>query len=93
MQFIKSRHGAPAWAAVRGKQDFTPEQIEFAETYHKGAVNRVANQLALKEGQSAIDVGCLACHDIGKPNPDGSTFSVSCTRARARNMRAVPHGT
>ena len=86
-QFIKSRHGAPAWAAVRGKQDFTAEQIEFAETYHKGAVNRVANPLALKEGESATNVGCLACHDIGKPNPDGSIGT--CTDCHARHSASI----
>lgn len=86
-QFIKSRHGAPAWAAVRGKQDFTVEQIEFAETYHEGAVNRVANQLAQREGQSAIDVGCLGCHDIGKPNSDGSIGT--CTHCHARHTTSV----
>ena len=86
-QFIKSRHAAPAWAAVRGKQDFTVEQIEFAETYHKGAVNRAANQLAQREGQSAIDVGCLGCHDIGKPNSDGSIGT--CTHCHARHNTSV----
>lgn len=86
-QFIKSRHAAPAWAAVRGKQDFTAEQIQFAETYHEGAVNRAANQLAQKEGQSAIDVGCLGCHDIGKPNSDGSIGT--CTHCHARHTTSV----
>lgn len=86
-QFIKSRHAAPAWAAVRGKQDFTVEQIQFAETYHEGAVNRAANQLAQKEGQSAIDVGCLGCHDIGKPNSDGSIGT--CTHCHARHTTSV----
>ena len=86
-QFIKSRHGAPAWAAVRGKHDFTAAQIEFAETSHKGAVNRVANALALKEGESATNVGCLACHDIGKPNPDGSIGT--CTACHARHSSSI----
>jgi hydroxylamine dehydrogenase len=30
-QILRSRHAAPAWAAVRGSQDFTPEQIDFSE--------------------------------------------------------------
>ena len=36
----ESRHAAPAWAAVTGKQDFTAEQVAFAEKIHKGAVDR-----------------------------------------------------
>ena len=86
-QFLKSRHAAPAWAAVRGAQDFTAEQIAFSETYHEGAVDRPPNKLALKEGQSAIDVGCLGCHDIGKPNPDGSIGT--CTDCHARHSASV----
>lgn len=86
-QFVKSRHAAPAWAAVRGAQDFTTEQIAFAEIYHQGAVDRPANALALKEGESAIDVGCLGCHDIGKPNLDGSIGT--CTDCHARHTASV----
>ena len=86
-QFIRSRHAAPAWAAVLGKQGFTDEQIAFAETYHKGAVDRAPNQLASKEGQSATDVGCLGCHDIGKPNADGSIGT--CTACHARHATSI----
>ena len=86
-QFVKSRHGAPAWAAVRGVQDFTTEQIEFAETYHAGAVDRPENRLGRKEGESAIDVGCLGCHDIGKPNADESIGT--CTHCHARHSASV----
>src|SRR5271157_2900692 len=39
-QFLQSRHAAPAWAAVTGKQDFSAEQIAFAEKIDKGAVDR-----------------------------------------------------
>ena len=35
-QFLKSRHAAPAWAAVHGDQHFTLEQISFAESFHSG---------------------------------------------------------
>ena len=31
-QFVRSRHGAPAWAAVVGSDGFSEEQITFAET-------------------------------------------------------------
>ena len=86
-QFLRSRHAAPAWAAVSGAKDFTAEQIAFAEKYHKGAVNRPVNQLAITEGESAINVGCLGCHDIGKPNADGSIGT--CTACHARHSTSI----
>ncbi|MCY4568898.1 MAG: multiheme c-type cytochrome [Candidatus Poribacteria bacterium] len=86
-QFLRSRHAAPAWAAVSGARDFTAEQIAFAEKYHKGAVNRPANRLAIREGESAIHVGCLGCHDIGKPNADGSIGT--CTACHARHSTSI----
>ena len=86
-QFLRSRHAAPAWAAVSGSKDFTAEQIAFSEKYHQGAVDRPANKLAIAEGESATIVGCLGCHDIGKPNADGSIGT--CTACHARHSASV----
>ena len=86
-QYLRSRHAAPSWAAVSGARDFTAEQIAFGEQYHPGWVDRPANALAQLEGPSAITKGCAACHDIGKPNLDGSLGT--CTACHARQRR--PH--
>lgn len=86
-QFLRSRHAAPAWAAVQGSEDFSDEQIEFAEKFHEGAVDRPANRLAQLEGAAATEVGCEGCHSIGKPNPDGSIGS--CTECHARHEASV----
>jgi len=86
-QFARSRHGAPAWAAVRGAQDFTEEQIAHAEKYHPGSVNRPANKLSILEGPAAIQTGCIACHDVGRPNRDGSIGS--CTECHARHTASI----
>lgn len=86
-QFLRSRHGAPAWAAVHGSTDFTQEQIKFAEQFHEGAVDRPPNRLAQLEGAAATEVGCEGCHSIGKPNPDGSIGS--CTQCHARHEASV----
>jgi len=86
-QFLRSRHAAPAWAAVRGVQDFTAEQVAFAERYHPGWIDRPANKLALLEGPSAIQSGCVACHDVGKPNSDGSIGT--CTDCHARHAASL----
>jgi hypothetical protein len=86
-QYLRSRHAAPAWAAVRGAEDFTEEQIEHAEKFHPGWVKRPANQLAILEGPAAITKGCAECHDIGKPNPDGTIGT--CTACHARHVSSV----
>ena len=86
-QFKRSRHGAPAWAAVTGAEDFTEEQIAFAEQYHPGAVDRPANQLAVIEGEAAMTKGCKKCHQIGKPNPDGTIGS--CTACHSRHNASL----
>ncbi len=86
-QFLRSRHAAPSWAAVHGARDFTAAQIAHAEKYHKGAVQRPPNKLALLEGESATAVGCAGCHDIGKPNADGSIGN--CTACHARHSTSI----
>ena len=86
-QFVRSRHGAPAWAAVRGSQDFTAAMIAFSEEHHAGAVRRPPNALAALEGPGAAEVGCLGCHDIGRPNADGSIGK--CTECHAAHAASV----
>ena len=86
-QYLRSRHAAPAWAAVEGSEPFTDEQIEHAEKYHEGAVERPPNELAQMEGPGAISKGCGACHGIGKPNPDGSIGN--CTECHSRHKASV----
>lgn len=86
-EFLKSRHAAPAWAAVAGSEDFTPEQIAFSEAIHKGAVLRDPHDLVEVQGMASINKGCMQCHDIGKPNADGSIGS--CTDCHARHVSSV----
>lgn len=86
-QYLRSRHAAPAWAAVTGPADFTPEQIADAERFHKGAVDRPPNPLVAVEGPAAVTRGCLQCHDVGKPNADGSIGT--CTDCHARHVASV----
>ncbi len=86
-QYLRSRHAAPAWAAVAGARDFTDEQIAFGEKYHEGAVDRPDNSLALLEGPAAIRKGCASCHNIGRPNTDGSIGS--CTHCHARHSSSI----
>lgn len=86
-QFLRSRHGAPAWAAVSGSQGFSAEQIAYAEKYHPGSVIRSANKLAVAEGKGVMEKGCLSCHSVGKPNADGSIGT--CTACHARHSTSI----
>lgn len=86
-QYLRSRHAAPAWAAVAGPRDFTPQEIAFAEQFHKGAVNRPAHPLTAIEGPAAVAKGCYMCHNVGKPNADGSIGT--CTACHARHAASV----
>jgi hydroxylamine dehydrogenase len=86
-QFARSRHAAPAWAAVHGTSDFTEEQIARSERFHPGAVRRPPNALVALEGTSAAASGCATCHAIGRPNEDGSIGS--CTMCHARHSTSV----
>jgi hypothetical protein len=86
-QFLRSRHAAPSWAAVRGDKDFTTEQVVFSEKYHPGGTKRPANALSLLEGPAAIASGCVKCHDVGKPNTDGTIGT--CTACHARHTASM----
>lgn len=86
-QFLRSRHAAPAWAAVRGSEEFSDDVIAASELLHPGAVLRAPNALALQEGAAASEVGCQACHDIGRPNDDGSVGScIDCHSAHSASV-------
>ena len=86
-QFLRSRHAAPAWASVAGPGDFTKEQVAFSEQFHKGAVNRKPMVITALEGPVAVNQGCLKCHEVGKPNKDGSIGS--CTACHSRHAASV----
>ncbi len=86
-QFVRSRHAAPAWAAVQGGSDFSQDIVAAAEALHPGAVDRAPNQLVLLEGAAATEVGCQGCHDIGQPNLDGSIGK--CTECHAAHSTSV----
>lgn len=86
-QYLRSRHAAPSWGAVSGERDFTPEQIAFAERFHPGTIKRPPNEIGVIEGPAAVTAGCAACHEVGKPNKDGSIGT--CTKCHARHVASV----
>ena len=86
-QFARSRHGLPAHAAVLGTEGVPAELVAFGESFHPGAVDRPANTLMRLEGEGALEKGCMGCHQIGSPNPDGSIGS--CTPCHSRHSTSI----
>jgi hydroxylamine dehydrogenase len=86
-QFARSRHAAPAWAAIYGEKGLTPEQVNFSETYQPGGTRRPPHPFVLSEGGPAMASGCEQCHSVGKPNPDGTIGT--CTACHTRHTSSV----
>ena len=88
-EFLRSRHAAPAYAAVLGPSAFTPDQVAFSEQYNPGAVRRPPNPLTGIEGNAAIASGCISCHSVGQPNKDGSIGACTACHTRHRSSVAL----
>lgn len=86
-EFLRSRHAAPAWAAIYGEQGLTPEQVAFSEQYQPGGTRRPPHPFVKAEGTSAMISGCEQCHSIGKPNDDGTIGT--CTDCHSRHTSSV----
>ncbi len=86
-QFLRSRHAAPAWAAIYGEKGLTPEQVNFSEMYQPGGVRRLPHPFVQLEGESAMTSGCEQCHSVGRPNADGTIGT--CTACHTRHTSSV----
>jgi len=73
-QFNQSRHGLPAYVAYAGTGDLTPEQLEMYEAIPEGgfAPDKMRNALYALEGPAITRFACEACHNVGRPQADGS---------------------
>jgi hypothetical protein len=86
-QFLRSRHAAPAWAAIYGEKGLTPEQVNFSETYQPGGTRRPPHPFVQLEGGSAMTSGCEQCHSVGRPNTDATIGN--CTACHTRHTSSV----
>jgi hydroxylamine dehydrogenase len=73
-QFYQSRHSAPAYAAMRGVDDFDEAQLAIYRSIPEGSYNpdKTRNALYALEGEEITRFACERCHNIGKPHADGS---------------------
>lgn len=49
--FVRSRHAAPAWAAIYGEKGLTPEQVDFSEKYHPGGTRSPPHPFCASRGR------------------------------------------
>lgn len=73
-QYNASRHGLPAYVAVFGSKDFSPELMQIFQAIPEGqfAPDKARNAIAAMEGPEITRFACETCHNIGKPADDGS---------------------
>jgi hydroxylamine dehydrogenase len=73
-QFNQSRHALPAYVAVGGTKDLTPELMAMYKSIPEGsfAPDKARNAVAAVEGPVITRFACETCHNVGKPAADGS---------------------
>jgi len=73
-QFSQSRHGLPAYVAVFGSKDLSPDLLAAYEAIPEGgfAPDKSRNAIAALEGPAITRFACEVCHNIGRPAVDGS---------------------
>jgi hypothetical protein len=80
-QFNQSRHSLPAYVAVVGSEDLSPEILAMYEAIPEGGYVpdqvKLRNAIAAIEGPEITRFACENCHNIGKPAADQSVGQCS----------------
>ena len=84
-QFNQSRHGLPAYVAVAGSQDLSPQLLAVYEGIAEGqySPNKARNLIAQMEGPEITGFACESCHNVGRPAADGSVGQ--CQKCHSRH--------
>ncbi len=84
-QYNQSRHGLPAYVAYAGTGNLTDEQLAMYEAIPEGrfAPDKMRNALFALEGPAITRFACEACHNVGKPQMDGSVGE--CNKCHLRH--------
>jgi cytochrome c5 len=91
-QFLQSRHGLPAWVAVAGSTDLTPDLLAQYQSIAEGqfSPNKARNDIAALEGPAISRFTCDVCHSIGKPAQDQSVGQCwKCHLRHEFNLKQV----
>jgi hypothetical protein len=73
-QYMQSRHGLPAYVAMVGVDELSPELLEVYQAIPEAELGPDQSRSALFtiEGPDITRFACAACHNIGRPALDGS---------------------
>lgn len=73
-QFYQSRHSLPAYVAMAGVEGLTESQMAMYSQIPEGqyAPDRTRHALFAIEGPDVTTFACASCHNVGRPQPDGS---------------------
>jgi hydroxylamine dehydrogenase len=73
-QFYQSRHSLPAYVAMTGVDVLRDEHLAMYRAIPEGgfAPDKMRNALFAIEGPDVTRFACEACHNIGRPQADGS---------------------
>lgn len=84
-QFYQSRHSLPACVAMSGSAGLDTPHLEMYEAIPEGqfAPDKMRNALFAIEGPDITRFACEACHNIGRPQPDGS--AGECQKCHLRH--------
>lgn len=86
-QFELSRHALPAYVAYAGSEVLSEEHLAQYQSIPEGGSlpgGNARNALHRLEGEAITRFACETCHDVGKPNPDGSIGD--CTSCHLRHQ-------
>jgi hypothetical protein len=73
-EYDQSRHSLPAYVAMTGTAGLSPSHLAMYQAVPEGqfAPDKMRNALYGIEGPDITRFACEACHNIGRPQPDGS---------------------
>jgi hypothetical protein len=73
-QFYQSRHSLPAYVAMAGVEALSEAQLAMYSAVPEGqfAPDRMRHTLFAIEGPDVTPFACASCHNVGRPQPDGS---------------------
>jgi hydroxylamine dehydrogenase len=85
-QFYQSRHSLPAYVAVAGSTELSPEFMAMYQAIPEGsfAPDKMRNALFALEGPDVTRFACSKCHGVGQPRADGSVGQ--CQKCHLRHM-------
>ena len=88
-QFYQSRHSLPAYIAMVGTEDLSPEHLAMYQAIPEGgfAPDKERNAIYALEGPDVTRFTCEVCHNIGQINTDGSVGK--CQNCHLRHIFSI----